>query len=165
MFFRWKLGTRSHVPLNMVRRRLWLATGMLVSALPLVWIFGWPSGPAGLDAVSATSDSVSTAEPSIKARSDHTPQVSIVWQPRPLRQPLFDPVPVVTPPPPPPPLRLAVLGTVVEAQNTSVLLRRSNGQLTQHASGETVEGARIERIRHDGIEVTYHGQSLTLTPE
>jgi hypothetical protein len=90
---------------------------------------------------------------------------------RPLRRPLFDPPPVVAVvvKPPPQPLRVKLLATVVEPENSTAMLKHANGQVVFRKVGETLgadeNGTEILKIETGAISVRRGQEQLRLTVE
>src|SRR5580698_3756268 len=90
---------------------------------------------------------------------------------RPLRRPLFDPPPVVAVvvKPPPQPLRVKLLATVVEPENSTAMLKQANGQVVFCKVGDSLgadeAGTEILKIETGAISVRRGQEQLRLTVE
>jgi hypothetical protein len=90
---------------------------------------------------------------------------------RPLRRPLFDPPPVVAivVKPPPQPLRVKLLATVVEPENSTAMLKHANGQVVFCKVGDSLgadeAGTEILKIETGSISVRRGQEQLRLTVE
>jgi hypothetical protein len=90
---------------------------------------------------------------------------------RPLRRPLFDPPPVVAVvvKPPPRPLRVKLLATVVEPENSTAMLKQASGQVVFCKVGDSLgadeAGTEILKIETGSISVRRGQEQLRLTVE
>ncbi len=90
---------------------------------------------------------------------------------RPLRRPLFDPPPVVAVvvKPPPQPLRVKLLATMVEPENSTAMLKHPGGQVVYRKIGESLggdeSGTQIEKIEIGSISVRRGQDVLRLSVE
>src|ERR1700733_14765789 len=90
---------------------------------------------------------------------------------RQLRRPLFDPPPVVgrVVKPPPQPLRVKLLATVVEPENSTAMLKHANGKVVFCKVGDSLgadeAGTEILKIETGAISVRRGQEQLRLTVE
>ena len=84
---------------------------------------------------------------------------------RDLRQPLYDPKPVVAAPaapPPPPKPEVDLVGTAVELGYTYAFLQTKAGKVKMMGIGEELDGLRVTAIADGSATVQFHGQTYTL---
>lgn len=92
------------------------------------------------------------------------------WE-RQLRRPLFDPPPVVAVvvKPPPQPLRVKLLATMVEPENSTAMLKHANGKVVFCKAGDSLgadeAGTEILKIETGSISVRRGQELLRLTVE
>jgi|HubBroStandDraft_6_1064221.scaffolds.fasta_scaffold613028_2 hypothetical protein len=97
--------------------------------------------------------------------------LSMNWE-RPLRRPLFDPpppAPIVVVKPPPPPIRAKLLATVIESENSTAMIKLTNGQVVFHKVGEPLGAdepdAVIFKIETGSIWIRRGNEQLRLSVE
>jgi hypothetical protein len=148
--------------------------GILASACG-VGYWGLRPGSEG-DSTAATATDAPTSENANKppapliARVGGTASAPANWA-RPLRRPLFDPPPVVAVvvKPPPQPLRVKLLATMVEPENSTAMLKHANGKVVFCKVGDTLgadeAGTEILKIETGSISLRRGQEHLRLTVE
>ena len=123
--------------------------------------------------ISGTANKPPTTAPGASrpvAQVDGTASAPANWA-RPLRRPLFDspPVVAVVVKPPPQPLRVKLLATVVEAENSTAMLKQANGQVVFCKVGDSLgvdeAGTEILKIETGAISVRRGQEQLRLSVE
>ena len=168
--------------LKTTKRLLTLATLLILSAA--VGILAWGFAPAaeiepteGLGPSLVSADKATkraTRNPSkavttdLVASSIDAANLAAFWE-RPLRRPLFDP-----PPPPPkpiekkvlPPIRARLLATMIEAENSTAVLKLASGEVVFRKVGQPLgtdePNAKIARIEPGSVSVSRDGDETRL---
>jgi hypothetical protein len=129
--------------------------------------------PSTIDSLSGTAKKPPITPPSasrLVAQVGGTASAPANWA-RQLRRPLFDPPPAVAVvvKPPPQPLRVKLLATMVEPENSTAMLKHANGKVVFCKVGDTLGadevGTEILKIETGSISVRRGQEQLRLTVE